>query len=256
MTRFLLRQGISYRVFSEEVKWAFVRVAGSEYGVRGRDTTISKIARLTGLPRREVKRLRSIEDTGGDSIGSWWRHLGDILQRWHTDAAFLDRDGNPIDLSANGQGGFSELVARFGGQMSPAMALRDLRRLGCVTELADGRIRVCARSIVPPGGDAESVHHFGETLANLAATMVYNFDSNRVDPPFIEKFVWADGLSKPVQARFRRICADQGYKFLESMDDWLSSNCDPSQVTESECLSVGVGIYYFEKAERDLGSAD
>jgi len=231
-------------------------VATSEYGVRGREATISNVIRLTDLSRKEIKRLRSISDNDDDALASWWRHLGDILQRWHTDSEFLDTHGSPLDLAITPDGGFSALVKRYGGQMSPASALRDLKRVGCVFELADGRVRVCARSVVTPGGDAESVHHFGETLANVAATMLHNFAPDRADPPFIEKFVWADGLSKPVQARFRRICADQGYRFLEAMDDWLSSNSDPSQVTESDCLSIGVGIYYFEKAQRDVTPVD
>lgn len=256
IVRFLMRHGLTYSVFSEQAKWAFIHVATREYGVRGREATISNIARVTDLSRQEIKRLKALSHNDDDVLATWWRNLGDILQRWHTDAEFLDAHGNPLDLSIAPDEGFSVLVKRYGGQMPPATALRDLKRIGCIRELADGRIRVSARSVVTPGGDAESVHHFGETLANVAATMSHNFAPDRADPPFLEKFVWADGLSKPVQTRFRRICADQGYRFLEAMDDWLSSNSDPSQATETDCLSIGVGIYYFEKAERDATPFD
>ena len=51
--------------------------------------------------------------------------------------------------------------------MSANGALRELRRLGTVHDLADGRIRVTARALLIQGGDAESMHHFGETLANV-----------------------------------------------------------------------------------------
>jgi hypothetical protein len=155
-----------------------------------------------------------------------------------------------MDLAVDGGHGFSELVRRYGGGMSASIAVRELRRLGTVHDLADGRVRVTARALVTQGGDAESVHHFGETLANVAATMLYNFSGERTGPPFVEKFVWADGLDDRARARFRRICADQGYKFLEAMDDWLSANCDPAAVRAEESLSLGVGIYYFEKSKR------
>jgi hypothetical protein len=156
----------------------------------------------------------------------------------------------------DGRLGFSELVRRYGGAMPPRVALRELRRLGSVHDLADGRIRVTARALVIQGGDAQSVHHFGETLANIAATMLYNFSPERTEPPFVEKFVWADGLDDRARARFRRICADQGYKFLEAMDDWLSNNCDPASVGADESLSLGVGIYYFEKSKRESTMTD
>jgi hypothetical protein len=256
IARFLLRYGIEYSAFAEQAKWAFVHAALADCGARGRLTNVSKIAQATGLGRKETSRLRAIRHDDADYVGAWWQHLGDILQRWHTEPDFLDAHGRPLDLSIDGYLGFAELVGRYGGDMPPTVALREFRRLGSVHELADGRVRVTARALVTQGGDVESLHHFGETLANVAATMSYNFDSERTQPPFVEKFVWADGLDHRTRSRFRRICADQGYKFLEAMDDWLSANCDPAAVRPNERLSLGVGIYYFETSRRESEAAD
>ena len=254
VARFLLKCGIGYPEFAEQAKWAFVRAATIDYGLRGRATSLSRVTILTGISRKEAKRLRSVQDDDDDYLGIWWRRLGDILQRWHTEPEFLDAYGAPLDLSI--EGGLSELVRRYGGEMSVGVILRELRRFGSVTDLADGRVRVTARPLVTRGGDAESAHHFGETLANIAATMVHNFDLERVDPTFVEKFVWADGLDNHARTRFRRICADQGYRFLEAMDDWLSANCDPALLRDKESLSVGIGIYYFEKSQREAGHSE
>jgi hypothetical protein len=95
------------------------------------------------------------------------------------------------------------------------------------------------------------MHHFGETLANIASTMTYNFGAEGVTAPLLEKFVWADGLDSGARVRFQRICAEQGYKFLEIMDDWLSKNTDPEKVADNLSLSLGVGVYYFEKDKRE-----
>ena len=248
VARFLLRCGIGYPDFAEQAKWAFVKAATADFGVRGRAATLSRITIVTGMSRKEVTRLRGLEDDAEDYLGTWWRRLGDILQRWHTEPDFLDAHGAPLDLAFDGA--FTELVKRYGGDMPPSLVLRELRRYGSLLELADGRVRVTARPLVTRGGDPESAHHFGETLANIAATMLHNFDLDRVDPPFVEKFVWADGLDSHARTRFRRICAEQGYRFLEAMDDWLSANGDPVHLRDNESLSLGVGIYYFEKSQR------
>jgi Family of unknown function (DUF6502) len=256
LARFLIRHGIDYTAFAEQSRWAFVHAAAMDSGERGRAASVARVSAITGIGRREVTRLRATVDEDASDLAAWWRRLGDILQRWHTEADYIDSHGNPIDLSTEEGGGFDTLVKRYGGEMSSSFVLRELRRLRSVQDLSNGRIRVVGRPLVPRGGDAESLHHFGETLANVAATMLHNFDADRTDPPYLEKFVWADGLSEGARIRFRRICADQGYKFLEAMDDWLSTNCDPALVADSENLSLGVGVYYFEKSRETSGPSE
>ena len=55
--RILLRQGISYAEFSEIVKAVYVEVALKDFKVVGRRTTRTRIAVITGLTRKEVKRV-------------------------------------------------------------------------------------------------------------------------------------------------------------------------------------------------------
>ncbi|MDH3905625.1 MAG: DUF6502 family protein, partial [Gammaproteobacteria bacterium] len=54
IARILLRFGIGFREFSEIAKTAFVDVASSDFGLRGRPTNISRVAVMTGLTRKEV----------------------------------------------------------------------------------------------------------------------------------------------------------------------------------------------------------
>ena len=79
IVRILLRYGIGYREFVEVVKTAFVDVASSDFGLRGRPTNISRVAVMTGLARKEVKRLRDKLSSGDTVIAvkttplaAWW----------------------------------------------------------------------------------------------------------------------------------------------------------------------------------------
>ena len=58
IARLLMKCGVGYREFAEIAKCAFVDVATQDYGLRGRPTNISRVAVMTGLTRKEVKRLR------------------------------------------------------------------------------------------------------------------------------------------------------------------------------------------------------
>ena len=68
IVRILLRYGIGYREFVEVTKTAYVDVASSDFGLRGRPTNISRVAVMTGLTRKEVKRLRDKIASGDSKI--------------------------------------------------------------------------------------------------------------------------------------------------------------------------------------------
>ncbi len=60
IVKILLRYGVGFGEFAEVVKTSFVDVASTEFGIRGRPTNISRVAVMTGLTRKEVRRLRNI----------------------------------------------------------------------------------------------------------------------------------------------------------------------------------------------------
>jgi hypothetical protein len=93
IARILLRFGIGFREFSEIAKTAFVDVASSDFGIRGRPTNISRVAVMTGLTRKEVRRLRDKIAGGKHTVVVKPTPMWDILHYWHADGEFLDSGG-------------------------------------------------------------------------------------------------------------------------------------------------------------------
>ncbi len=244
IARFLLRNGITYKQFAEIAKWAFVRVATEEYGVRGRSASITRVSDLTGLTRREVSRLRSV-DAPSNHFEADWRIASDVLRAWHTRDAMLDSAGNPAALPFEGPTSFSALVRGITPNRSPAHLLELLADAGAVERMVGGTLRPVTRYYMPPESDARSVHHFGEALGNLAATIDNNYNKRRLTTRF-ERFVWSDCLPKAAAPRFQRILADHASKMLELLDEWLSAHEDPSL---GHADKVGVGIYFFDSRD-------
>ena len=58
--RFLLRNRISWRAFSELSKEVYVEVAREDFGIQGRPTNNARVAMMTGIGRREVARIRDL----------------------------------------------------------------------------------------------------------------------------------------------------------------------------------------------------
>lgn len=115
VVKILLRYGIGYNEFAETVKTAFVDVGSTEFGIRGRPTNISRVAVMTGLTRKEVRRLRSKLEGGLDTVAIRTTPITEILTKWYSEDDFLDGQGRPLPLKfSGGLGSFSDLVKRFG----------------------------------------------------------------------------------------------------------------------------------------------
>ena len=134
VARFLMKSGIGYREFSEIGKSAFVDVATSDYGLRGRPTNISRVAVMTGLTRKEVRRLRDKISSGKQVDMARVIPPAEILSRWHSDSEFLDSAGRPLTLEFDGATpSFAGLVKKYGGDIPPGAMRTELKRVGAVT---------------------------------------------------------------------------------------------------------------------------
>ena len=90
LAKLLLQFGIGFREFAEIAKTAFVDVATREYGLRGRPTNISRVAVMTGLTRKEVRRLREKIEKGNQSVVVKTTPMSEIIHRWHAESDYLD----------------------------------------------------------------------------------------------------------------------------------------------------------------------
>ena len=63
LVKILLRNNVPHQTLAEWAKQAYVDVADSEFGIAGKKQTVSRIAILTGLTRKEVQRLLNQPET-------------------------------------------------------------------------------------------------------------------------------------------------------------------------------------------------
>ena len=100
--RLALRNGVNYLDFSQLCKWLYVDIAANEYGIKGRKTNISRISLITGLDRKEVKRITELEPEQVDQIGQQPDKLSRILSHWFDADDYTDESGQPRELLFEG----------------------------------------------------------------------------------------------------------------------------------------------------------
>ena len=127
LARLLLRSGITYRQFADVAKVAFLQEAYAETDSRGRKPNASRVAARTGLSRKEIKKVIDAEsehELSRVGVSDKAGPLAKVLYAWHTDAKFLDSNGDPLALPFEGEGAsFSALVRSEAGDL-PIGAVR------------------------------------------------------------------------------------------------------------------------------------
>lgn len=254
LIRALLRAGIGHREFAEISKSAFVDIASKDYGLRGRPTNISRIAVMTGLTRKEVRRLRDKSESGDDAVVNRPTPMAAILHRWFTEPDFLTAEGKPREIEyEDGEKSFSDLVKRYGGDI-PAGAMRtELKRINAIVETEQGKLRAIKRNVSGLDVHERLITGLGKVLYPATLALEHNTADGGGDT-----WVMRTAATKHVRdadaARLRRISSDRLGEFVESVDDLFAAyetlyEGDPENNSER---AIGVGVFYFEENSAEV----
>jgi len=259
IARVLLKVGIGYREFSEVSKAAFVDVATKDYGLRGRPTNISRVAVMTGLTRKEVKRLRVKIEEGEPAEIAKVIPPSNILHQWHSDREFLDGNGRPLALPFSGDSkSFSALVKKYGGDIPPGAMRTELLRVSAIQETDDENLLPVRRHVRPVDKDQWFQTAMGLGVFGLAQAIDRNFDSADTQG-WIQRVAWTTGIRVDDRDRVRQISRERAEDFVTAIDDLFSAyeTIYPEDVDETAPSVVGVGVYYFESDDNtDLNFFD
>jgi hypothetical protein len=240
---------VSYRTFADFAKWVYVDVATKEFGIKGRKQSTSRVSVITGLSRKEVKRVRELPRPDDSASVESYNRAARVIAAWRREIDFLDVEGNPAPLPLEGLGStFSELVKRYSGDMPVRAVLDELIRVGAVERLENGRVRLLVRAYVPESSEADKLHILGTDVAHLISTIEHNLKADPSGLLFQRKVAY-DNLPNEVLPEFRELSAKRAQALLEKLDTWLAQrdrDVTPS-VKGTGRNRAGLGIYYFEE---------
>jgi hypothetical protein len=248
VVRILLRGGVTWKEASEACKAAFVEVATEDFGLHGRPTSISRVAIITGLGRREASRVRSLLESEHPLELGRMNAATRVLTGWHLDAEFLGPSGAPRELPFQGEtGSFTALARRYGGDIAVITMLHELHRVGAIEEQADGSLKVLKRYYMPVVMDAAATLQAGSMLNDLGNAAHYNL----ARPPEAPSRFLGRATNPRIRVTdvpgFRQFLETEGQEFLERADAWLEKHEVPAGSTRTQRLvRLGVGLFQVE----------
>ncbi len=258
----LLRNGVTHKDLALICKQLYVQVATDEFGIRGRDTNLSRVAMLTGIDRKEVARIKEAMHSNEQSEQSQQHQdrLTRLLSAWHQDPDFCTPDHQPKPLDIDGeQQSFALLVRRYGGDFPASALLKELKRVGVVETLADDKVIATKRYFVPAQSDPAALLRAGSVLQDIGNTLHHNIykanseklaaratSSQRAQHALrFERRASNSRMPLDTALAFQQFVEQQGQTFLEQVDAWLSEHEQSDLPPETPHWRLGVGTYLF-----------
>ncbi|WP_413990060.1 DUF6502 family protein [Labrys okinawensis] len=198
LVRMLVRSGVTFPHLCELLRELYINVAEHDFGLADKKQTDSRVSLLTGIHRKEVRRLRGA-GAPVHVVPASVSSTSAILARWLAAPEFTDEHGNPLILPRTAAGtepSFDRLVSSVTKDVRPRAVLDEWLNRELVSIGSDDRIALLDSALIPRGGDDQQLYYFGRNLHDHIAAAVANVSSPV--PLFFERAVHYDAISADI----------------------------------------------------------
>jgi hypothetical protein len=253
LVRLLLRNGITFPIVADLLRALFVEVASKELLAEARTRTDSRISLMTGVHRKEIKRLRELPpDT--ESVPEVVTRGSQIIGRWLGMPEYADASGHPrplVRLAGPDSGpSFDSLVASVTTDVRPRTVLDDWLSQGIVTLDADDVVHLQVRAFIPPPGREEQLFYFARNLQDHIAAAAANISANGPSP-FLDRTLHYDGMPPAAAARLEAYAREAGMRVLLEANRLAAELVGNQSAIDNIIVPkrVNFGVYVFSEDE-------
>ena len=189
----LIARGLTISRVTEVAKRALLEAALAQYGEA---TSDSQISLLTGLHRKDVKRLREDQLKPGRESGL--NAVARAVSHWMTDPDFQDAEGRPRDLARQTEddlAGLDALARRSKADMALGTLMRGLLEGGAMVETDTGQYRLVAEAALPKPGSDQQLDAYHKTIGAHLQAATHNLLAGPDDSLFFERALRYSHLS-------------------------------------------------------------
>jgi len=257
LVRLMLASGVTYPLVSELLKGVFVEVADREFRLGKKAPTDSRVSLVSGVHRKDVRRLRSADQALDEVVPDTVSFGGKLVTTWLTDERFLDDEGRPRPLAktrvAGEPAGFEDLVAGRSTDIRPRVVLDEWLRLGIVHLDAQDRLVLNTDAFVPQAGLDEKLFFFAHNLHDHAAAATDNLLCHRA--PQLERSLIYDGLTENGIAVLDKRARQLGNRMLQDLNRLASEREEAEATSTAPRHRFTCGLYFYSEPTQSPESA-
>ncbi len=253
LVRLLIARGITYPQFRDLLKHTYIKVAEEELQNSGKGVSDSRLFILTGVHRKDIKRLR--QQSQGDvaencemaSLG------GSIMARWTATPDYLDAAGQPRCLSRHdepGLPGFDSLVTAISKDVRPRAILDEWLRLGVVSLDDDGLICLNQQAFVPGQDFAEQSFFLARNVHDHLAACAHNMLQQ--DQPMLERSVYYAALSQDSVLQLQQLAQTEAEQLLQKINRRARELQQQDENSNHADYRIRFGSYWYHEKKREM----
>lgn len=252
LVRLMLAKGVTYPFLANLLKDVFVEVSEREFRLENKPQTDSRISLLSGVHRKDVRRLRRAPE---QNISPQVVSLGaQLVAAWTGLPQYLDEEGRPCPLPrlARKGGGisFEELVESVNTDIRPRSVLDEWLRLGVARVDDDDRVVLNTDAFIPQYGFDEKAFYLGHNLRDHAATAAYNLLEEGA--PLMERSVHYNALSVDSVEALHALAVKDGMKALKSVNREAIRLEQDDATNPAPKERITFGIYFYREPVREV----
>lgn len=244
LVRILLRNGVAYGALADAIRKCYVDVAFEDFAPEGKKQTVSRVSALTGLTRKEVKRLHELDGEDYEASQERYNRAVRVISGWMNDRRFLDVKGKPAVLTLDkGNKSFAVLVRDYSGDIPVRAMLAMLEEAGSVSNTKD-KVRLVRHAYVPAGDDQEKIRILGTDVSELIATIDHNLTAAPEQLLFQRKVAY-EAINPDSLVKLKKLSFARAQSLLERLDREYAKHEQTEDAGEG--VSISLGIYYNEQ---------
>jgi hypothetical protein len=253
----MIDHGLQHAQVAEMLKAVLVQESVARYGVSDRDVSDTRVALLTGVHRKDVKRLRAAPQTDKKTKQTITVPAA-VIARWISEPRFLNLDQSPRSLAKSPKSGtlgepdFPTLVAEVSSDVSARAVLDELLRLGAVEMRPQGQVALVQQAFVPQGSPLEQLGFLGASVGDHLSAAVHNVNPKRSAAAMLDQSAFSQDLSAEqvvaLHQHARQLWASLLQKFLSAAT--LAEQ--RSQTAADHSHRVRLGVYFYEQDQGAL----
>jgi len=247
LIRLLIDKGMTLPVLTALTKEAYVDMAIDNFPVTGKKQTDSRISLLTGVHRKDVRRLR--DETREDLVIPSSIGLGaQVVARWVSSIETTDAEGRPLPLPRQAKSAdepsFDALVEGVSKDVRPRAILDEWLRLGVAHIDESGEVVLNRQAFIPEKGFDEKAFYFGRNIHDHLGTTVNNLIGE--NNPRLERSVHYGKLSVESVQKLAEISEQVGMEALLTINKLALELAKQDKKKQDANNRVNFGLYFFD----------
>lgn len=245
--KLMLANDLGYTFAIDLLKGLFVDVAQNDFRIDGKRQTDARISLITGVHRKDVKRLRTYQPDVTEVVPDNVSLGSQLIALWNAEQKYLDEDGLPKPLprfvADNAAISFEDLVRSVSKDIHPRAVLDEWLRLGIATLDDQNRVCLTTDAFIPEKGFSEKIFYFGNNLHDHAQATVSNVLGQH--QPFLERCVHYEGLTQSSIDELAELAEKNGMKALREVNHLANESFEKDAQLPRNHMRMTFGLYFY-----------